>query len=343
MNRTLLRCTLAAFSLALGPSLQAGTPAALTLATDAKEFSLSGFSEDTDLSGIARAGDYVLVVADEGTSLQLGKIDMSAGTIRMESMVPLESAKKKKDGGGELDLEGACYAPAERAFYVTGSHGVGKKKGDIQPRRFGVYRIPFDPERGVLDTAGITKSSLLPWLEESADFKSSLRRPLQQSGFNIEGLAWADGRLFFGIRGPTSGEDSFLIEVAAAALFADGGRGIAPVIHRVPLGADTGIREVVAGGNSLFLLSGNASAEPSKQFPVSQSRRPDAEFGLWRLPLTKNGKPGPAERLGTVGEADGKAEGLLLLEETPAATRLLVLHDGLPQGGPVSCTLSPAP
>lgn len=314
-----------------------GSDSDARLAPEPGGFSVTGFSEDADLSGLARAGDWVLVVADEGTSVQLGRIDDAAGTIRMESSLVLEPARKKKDGGGELDLEAVCYAAAERAFYVTGSHGVGKKKGEVEPRRFGVYRIPFDPDRGMLRASEVSRSSLLPWLETSDDFKSSVRQPLQRNGFNIEGLAWAGGRLYFGTRGPVKDGTSHVIEVEAAALFADGGRGIAPLVHRVAVGEDAGIRDLLAEGESLYIVSGNASAEPSKQFPMSLSRRPDAEFVLWRMALPMSGgqplTPITPTKLGNVGAPEGKVEGLMVLARPGPKMRLLFLHDGLPQGG----------
>ena len=292
---------------------------------------LTGFLESEDLSGIARCGTHVLVASDEGANLQLGNI--SADGIRYTANVPLVPAGSTSPGSGEIDMEGVCYAANERAFYVTGSHGVGKKKGDFQLARYGVYRIPFDAEKGGVQADAITQSSLLPWLDGSAEFKDHIRRPLQRNGFNIEGIAHADGRLFFGVRGPALAGHGWIIEVEAASLFTAEGSDAKATAHRIPLGVDRGIREIVKIEGGFLLLTGNAGAEPSKKFRESTARKPDAAFGLVFVPWAGTGPLGQPVDVADVSAPDGKAEGLLVLEETARTVQVLVLHDGLEQGG----------
>lgn len=303
---------------------------------------LNGFTGAADLSGLAMTGSHVLVGSDELTTVQQGLYNAESGEITFRAPVYLvhpgatgggKGGKKKKNSAGEIDIEGVCYAAAEKAFYVTGSHGVGKKKGDFQQLRYGVYRIPFDEATGTVQTGAITQSSLLPWLTESAEFKAHVRQPLQQNGFNIEGVAHRGDRLYFGVRGPSLEGAAFIIEVEAKALFASAGQGIKPVVHRVPLGDGTGIREITAVKDGLLLLSGNAAAEPVKEFPETTAPRPDTGFALHFLPLADAGKPGAVQRIGDVSAPGGKAEGLLVLSEEANELDILVIHDGIEQGG----------
>ena len=87
-----------------------------------------GFAEALDLSGIASVnGRECLVVSDELLAAQAGQIDRERGVIIAGAMLPLmENPGGKKM---ELDLEGVAASPDGAFYYLTGSHGVGKKKG----------------------------------------------------------------------------------------------------------------------------------------------------------------------------------------------------------------------
>ena len=83
MSRIVIRLCLAA-GLVFTADLPADIAAKSRLEPEHRGVELTGFSEDLDLSGLARAGDMVLVVADERASVQLGRIDAAAGTIQMQ-------------------------------------------------------------------------------------------------------------------------------------------------------------------------------------------------------------------------------------------------------------------
>lgn len=309
---------------------------------------LDGFLGSLDLSGIAKAGSHIVVVSDELSGVQTGTLNEETGAIEYSSALTLATAGlskksgKKKEGkkdAAEIDIEGVCFAADEKAFYVTGSHGVGKKKGDFQPMRYGVYRIPFDPATGVMRSAEVTRSTLLTWLETSALFKEHVRQPLQQNGFNIEGLACAGGRLYFGVRAPGIDGTAFIIEAGAEELFRLAGAELQPKVHTVPVGPDRGIRELVSVGGGFLMLTGNAGAEASKQFPQSTARQPDTGFALSFLPSNGPGNIGRPESIGDVSAPDGKAEGLLVLRDADGVMDLLILHDGLEQGGATMFTV----
>ncbi len=288
---------------------------------------LNGFEGSFDLSGIAAInGSHCLVGTDELFSVQPGVIDRSKRRITARPSVPLmklpAGAKKV-----EVDVEGIAVAPERNAYYVTGSHGVGKKKGDFQPARLSVFEVPVDPSTGRIDRNRIRRGSLAPWLEKSRVFRNFVGKPLQQNGMNFEGIAYAKGKLWFGTRGPNVRGTSYVIEADPESLFNQGTPHAKE--HALAIGDGRGIREITAVRDGFLVLTGNSAAEATKQIPISLARRPDATFELFFW------KPGQKVRLiGKVPEVPGKAEAMLVLEETDAYIDLLVIYDSAPDGGP---------
>lgn len=337
-----------------------GTPLLLAIPSHAEEKwqlspaprppSLAGFMEAADLSGIALSGKYAAIASDELAFAQFGSFQLESDTIQFSAAIPLptqdssptgKKKKNKKSGAkskapSEADLEGVAWVPGENAFFFTGSHGVGKKKGDFQPLRCRIWKVPFNPVTGTADAAAITSSSLLPWLETSPAFRDHLRQPLQSNGFNIEGLAWHMDQLWFGTRGPCTDGHAHLIAITPADLFRSSGTGIQPNVHRIPLGDGRGIREIASIKGGLLVLTGNACAEPSDRFPVSLARSEDASFQLFFVPINEDGIPGAPSTIGNVSAPGGKAEGLLVLEDSATSVHIAIIHDGIDQGGATS-------
>ncbi len=292
---------------------------------------LVGFENELDLSGIAAAtASQCLVGSDESFHVQPGVIDAAQRRIEAGQPIalPLEVVPGKP-GKREVDIEGVVFAPERGSYYVVGSHGVGKKKGDLQPARHSVFQVPVDPCTGLVDQSRIRRSSLSPWLEATPAVAAHLHRPLQHNGLNIEGLAHAGGRLFFGLRAPNKRGRALVLELPADELF--GGQPRPLAVHQVKVGAGRGIRELAAVRGGFVVLTGNASAEPSKKIPRSAAPGPDTRFEL----LLWNGRDPAATRLGVLPATGGKAEGLLVLDDAAQHVDLLVLFDSLPGGAPV--------
>lgn len=299
-----------------------------------KPWVAEGFAESLDLSGLASVdGRHCLVASDELIAVQVGQLDPETGRITAGAMVSLGNAAGKKKA--EIDIEGVAADPAGRTYYVTGSHGVGKKKGDVQAERYAVYKVPVDPATGAVRREEIRKSSLRPWMERTPEWAAHLGQPLQHNGLNIEGLAFADGKLYFGLRGPNVEGHAFVIEVGADALFS--GAAVEPVVHRLPLGAGRGVRDLVACRDGFLFIAGNASAEASKAFPVSEARQPDTRFqlGWWRPGTTPS-----VEWIGDLTAGEGKAEALLVLEDAGVHIDVVCLFDGAPDGGATAYRLN---
>lgn len=321
-------CALSLFLAACAPAQKPAPPASGWEVRKHASWTSKGFEDALDLSGIATLSPKSsLVVSDELYSVQACTVDTVNTALTAGELTPLLANPKGKKL--ELDLEGIAASPGEGVYYATGSHGVGKKNGNIQEARFGVFRIPVDPATGVVKEAEIQKASLLPWAENSAEFRDYVKKPLQLNGFNIEGLAFKDGKLFFGVRGPNVQGSTWVIETSAAELF----KGGTPecTAHELPVGEGRGIRELVPVKEGFLILTGNASAEASKKFPVSQARRADKSFELflWQ----PGGKP-ELSSIGAIPDPADKAEGMLVLEDTEKYVDVLVIFDGAAGGAP---------
>lgn len=290
----------------------------------ATPFRLAQFAEDENLSGLASwDGKQFLVVTDEGTNALPGTLDPATGLLSASGAVPLPAQK-------EADAEGVCASREESCYYITGSHGVGKKKADFQPERALVYRVPVDAANGAPKAEGVLSTDrLFQWAEKHPVLKDYVRKPLQLNGFNIEGLCARDGKLWFGVRGPNLNGTIHVIETTGASLFGTG--ELQATLHSLQTGTDgIGVRELAALKEGLLILTGNASAEASKQQPKTMARDPngDSRFELW---LWSPGQD--VKRVGLVPNFPGKAEGLYVMEDTGTHAEVVILHDSEPQGG----------
>lgn len=123
-----------------------------------------------------------------------------------------------------------------------------------------------------------------------------------------------------------------------AALFSDAPMPpIAPPLI-LPLGPHTGIRDLATTQDGRLLVLAGPAQEQALPYTLwladAATGRPDR---LAELAPARTARPDclkPADR-----EKDGKAEGVVILEESPAALRVLVLFDGLCDGEPRLYTL----
>ena len=163
-----------------------------------------------------------------------------------------------------------------------------------------------------------------------------------QQGVTIEGLAVRDGQLYFGFRGPVLDGVARVLAVDADALFgSEAGRALETTITSLALGQRRGIRDMVAVKTGILLLAGPDDS--------SASQNVGWVLAWW------DGKPGESSTsvvqprllaaldLGGVKlrncDKELKPEAMTVLEETPSVYKLLVLSDGMCDGGPLTFTV----
>jgi hypothetical protein len=301
----------------------------VTWSVPSEIWSANGFAFPEDLSGIASAdGQHALVITDEACFVQSATIDAQDKALTARNTYPLlpEIGKGKLY---EIDAEGVTYATDRSTYYLIGSHGLGKKKGDAQPERSLIFSLPYDHNSQAINTEGIRKSSLMPHLRTFPELTPFIEQPLQQNGLNIEGLAYAEGMLFVGLRAPNLEGNAVIIECDPTLLFDQG--TIAPLLHKAAVGRGRGIREIVALKHGFLLLTGNASAEASKKFPQSQALADDSHFEILYWHPDQGNR---TKLLAALPVNGGKAEGMLVMQESAQWIELMILHDSMPGGAP---------
>ena len=285
--------------------------------------------EPENLSGLAFLSDRLgLVGADEMRAVQVVEILRQDRTLRVRETIPLVR------GGSEIDIE--AIAAEGGSYYITGSHGASKKKGERQDNRLSIFRLKVDPATGrpsgwqagsARAPSGLQTSSLAGVIRADPVLGEHFEQPLQQKGINIEGLAARHGQLFVGFRNPNLGGYAFVMEIRADDVFS--GTPRPPyTLHKLRLGEGLGIREIVAAQSCFLIIAGNAGSEPSKKYAATEDYEEERGFFLF----TWDGKGTDVHKIGPLPEVNGKAEAMAILAETKDSATVLVLFDG-PRGG----------
>jgi hypothetical protein len=270
--------------------------------------------EAMDVSGLAAVGQTDgLLVSDETRSAQRFQVDCTRKTLVVGGSVDLLPGT-----GKEADLEGIAASADEKWFYATGSHGVSRKSGEVRPDRSHVFRIATDRSE-----SSITMTTLLPVIESDEKLRGTLGKGSEDGGLDIEGIADRAGTLFFGVRSPSVGGHAFVIEVNAEALFTEASK-VAHRTHELALGEGLGLRDLVRVGDGFMLIAGHAMNDKSSDAFV---------LCHWQ------GPGGKLARIGGVPKTTGRAEGLLVLDESADKVTVLVVFDGVKNGGPMELTL----
>ncbi|MEO6320478.1 MAG: DUF3616 domain-containing protein [Polaromonas sp.] len=293
-----------------------------------------------------------LLAFDEGAEARYAYVGQQALRIDAEPVVLRETTD-------ELDAEAA--ATDGRYFYVTGSHSA--KRGDCasNPGSRHVLRFRLDPATGraLRSPAGALvdyddSGRLWPLMQAQPELAAHVgeRKCLGaeppakaptlagQQGVNIEGLAVQGGQLYFGFRGPVLEGEARVLAVNADALFSpQAGSAHKATLTRLALGQRRGIRDMVAVKTGFLLLAGPDDSSASQDVgwvvawwdgkaatSVVQPRLL-AALDLRDVKLRQCDK-------------ELKPEAITVLEETPAAYKLLVLSDGLCDGGALAFTIA---
>ena len=173
---------------------------------------------DRDISAIEQVGESLYVAADEGRDLQ--RLSGSPGPgYRLQGSYALKDGKSldRPSKGDEFDVEAMAF-DGERHLYVIGSHSAKRpllETGAKASRRENLARLEtIHPEKArrvllrlTLDQEGNPQgraetTSLWKSITRSPILKPFSKLPSKENGIDIEGLAFADGRLYVGFRGP---------------------------------------------------------------------------------------------------------------------------------------------
>jgi len=284
--------------------------------------SVSGIACNLD----ARQRRVCLLAFDEGAQARYA-------VLKTDHLKPDASPVEFAGVAGELDAEAA--ATDGRYLYVTGSHSAKRSDCASNPGSRHVIRLPLDPATGQALPTGHGDTTRLwslmqaqPALQAHVGERICLGRA--PYGINIEGLAVQGGQLHFGFRGPVTDGVAPVLTVRADALFQGGDPQ--PRVSQLALGEHRGIRDMVAVSDGILLLAGPDDEDAGANVgwalyhwngqptPHRITPRPLAALDLRRVQLRSCDK--------TL-----KPEAITVLKETPQTYTVLILSDGMCDGG----------
>lgn len=297
--------------------------------------------ENLDISAVVATDRFLLVGSDEKGSIQA--LDRTAGGLKVGPPIQLLA-------DGEADIEGMAIrrpvATGPFTVFVIGCHCGNRKnlkaddklaknleklpKVDQEESRANVYRLTVD-EAGAR-VGAIQRKSLSALLRAHPVLGRFAAIPSKENGIDIEGLAAGpDGKLFAGFRGPV------LRGNLVPVLGFDFDHPDASDLRFVNLGG-LGIRDLTAVSGGFLLLAG----------PVGDGR-PDFRIFFWdgtdAVPGKDRPKAAVIDDLGEVPVPDptAKAEGLAVLAEDATGFDVLVVFDGIANGGPTRLRVARKP
>lgn len=176
-------------------------------------------------------------------------------------------AKVKVNGAKWDDMEGLATVNSDK-FFGTTSHSL-TKKGKQKPEREQLILFSLVDGKITALKAWSLRSALLSYigkhLAKEVDLKQTQTGTPDNGGLNIEGLAYIDGVLYFGLRSPiTKNGKAIVLTITNAET--------SPIIsgHFLLDLKNNGIRSLESDLNKLLILSGSTDDT-------------DSEFGLYEM------------------------------------------------------------
>ncbi len=296
-----------------------------------------------NLSGIAcaeppgAAQRTCLVIDDEGRfaqTAQLGPDTLTPGQAgdligkdssptTVGKLLPRKCGTEKAFEFKEFDGEAVAFGGGR--YYVVGSHGCARNAEAFRPSSFILARVAVGATgTPVVEATSYRLSDAILSQPKLAPFYA--KKLNSAKGLNVEGLAVVGDDLYAGLRAPSLGGTAFLLRTSVAALFAADHAPLAARSETIPmqLGEGLGVRDLAAMPDGrLLVLAGPSVKEdvPYRLFAVGLHGGAVAPLGA--LPPFKDSKGEPA-----------KAEAALVVRSAPGRLDVLILFDGLPNGGP---------
>jgi hypothetical protein len=278
----------------------------------------------TNISGAALAGDFLWTVSDEGRTVECLK--PHGDGYRLHRQVQLDQLFPDLPDG-EADLESVAvdgdqvwicgshcrvrrkpsdagldpHIDARLSRHLFASLKVGPDGGDVQA----FWRAPV-AKPGGLRHALSSKPLLTPFLE----------LPSKENGLDVEGLAVADGKAFFGLRGPVI--DSFAviaeIDVSEQAVI-----GETPTLHVLDLGG-LAVRDLSRHKSHILIIAGPVNAL-NGPFRVCRWK-PQQTNDVQKVDVVLDFPPGKEHPEGVCPLDRNARPGLLVVYDSPDPDRI---------------------
>jgi hypothetical protein len=316
------------------------------------------------LSAVRQVGNTLWVANDESASVERLQIEGDAARHHTQfhlcEFLDMPKEHKNPARTPEIDIEGLDHA--DGYLWVAGSHSFKRCKPDeddsparqvkalgrvdTDANRFMLARIPMvddedslpalarkhKPRRAQQLPCDARSNALTRLLRKDPHLGPFIGLPGKENGFDIEGLAVADDRIFLGLRGPVLRGWAVVLSLRLEGhrdelcmLPIDGGRKKGGLVckHFLPL-AGLGIRDLCVHGDDLLVLAGPTM---SLDGPVRVLRWTGAARGGEASGMVDASALRPVLEL-PYGDGCDHAEGMALLQrEGETQPRLLVVCD----------------
>jgi hypothetical protein len=314
-----------------------------------------------DISSIAVAGRTLFAACDETATVER-LVRAAGGDYHQQESIALGSYFDLPAGPtGEMDIEG--LAIADDVLWIVGSHSLKRDKPDLpsddnakaldeladidcDPNRYFLGRLPLVTDRGGVhrvigpndQASGKSgpacvkmkpkgRNALTKVLQGDRHLSAAMTMPCKENGFDIEGLAVKDDRVFLGLRGPVLSGWAVIIELRVKVskpgrikLRKCAPKGRRYLKHFLPL-EGLGIRDLRFDHEDLLVLTG----------PTMDHDGTGALF-RWQSPLRADNDqvhpPNEVERIMDLAYDRGldQAEAIAFVPQGDDR-RLLVVHD----------------
>lgn len=309
----------------------------------ADDFKLHGkIHAARDISAAAFLGELLLIGADEAVGkdknenyIQLLKPEDN--DYRLSSNILVYKGDKKS--GRELDIEG--IAVEGDRIYAVGSHALARKRvksGNSyeknlqrlatikqEPGRKQLFRLTLESNNSVSKREQISLEKIIRNDPILVPFTNI---PSKENGIDIEGIAVKDGLIHLGFRAPVL-RDGF---VPVIRFDFDHPEASFRLLYLNLEGR--GIRDMAAVSDGFLMLAGPVGDEP-RSYRIYHWNGRDC------IPDKDQKQSGKVTLLAEVDPpADGKAEGIAMINEAIKFYNIIVIHDGISGGAPRRYTIS---
>jgi hypothetical protein len=264
-----------------------------------------------------------LVVNDSARFAQFFTI--AGQTIRSGPLVGISGTAPPSRLIGSPNMEGAAHD--DRFFYVVTS----KDRPSILPQvdtDFLVVRFEADTS-----SAPPVLPATISGLEVSDRFRTALtagipvpglaNQKIDRTNSDIQGIAITPGAsvrgpgvVNLGFRKPVIGGKAFIVSEDASTVFATTG-AFTPSVTPVALGTDVGISDLARVNDGILILAASNVGQPRPSIFLRQNDGQLKHLAVIAAPVDRN------------------AEALLVLQDDPEFYLVLVMFDGVANGGPL--------
>lgn len=226
-----------------------------------------------NLSCVAADGAYLWTASDEMRTIEC--LAPARGGYRLHRQLALDDLFQGLPGaeeGDEADIEALDVADGK--LWVCGSHSLTRRsrlktktnrvEAKINKRRSRrlIGALPLTEGGGAVGTPAQAlpfrgSGSLRTVLGANAHLAPFMDLPSKENGFDIEGLAVVQGRIYVGLRGPVIENIAIIPEIGLGRGFSLAARGVS--MHFVDL-AGLGVRDMTRWRGGLLVLAGPVSS-----------------------------------------------------------------------------------